>query len=240
MTKRPFDWGAFGRGVKASRCTGCVVLAASSIGYGALVNASGLGVTEGVLIKVVVWALPGQVVLVGALSAGAGIVAAAVAVTLTAVRLMPMVVAIMPDMRFSGHPRWLYFLVAHFTAATVWIEARRVFPSIETSQRLPYMAGLGSAFMIIMCMMTVLGYALAGFLPVVLAACLVFLTPCYFLLGLLASAQDRLDTSSMIMGGGLFAVLHYVLPQFDMLIAGVVGGTMAFVMSRLSRMKKPE
>ncbi len=240
MTKRPFDWGAFGRGVKASLCTGGVVLSGSFIGYGALVKASGLGVSEGLFITIVVWALPGQVVLVSTLAAGAGIAGAAAAVTLTAVRLMPMVVAIMPEMRFKGHPRWLYFLVAHFTAATVWLEARRVFPSMDQSERLPYMVGLGSAFMTTMCVMTVVGYQLAGFLPVVLAACLIFLTPCYFLLGLLASAQDRLDIVSMVLGGGLFAILHHVLPQFDMLIAGLAGGTVAFMVMRLSRRRKDD
>ena len=233
MTSIPFDWIAYRRGMRAAVCTGGIVLSASFIGFGALVNASGLAIVDGLLMTTLIWQLPGQVVLTSLMGSGAGLLTAAFAVTLTAVRLMPMVVAILPDMTVPGRPRILYFLIGHFTAATVWLESRRAFPSLETSQRLPFMLGLGSVFMSWMLLMMCAGYYLAGQLAPLLAACLVFLTPAYFLVGLLAAAHDRLDYLSVGLGAALFGAFHVLVPEFDLVLAGVIGGTIAFVFGRL-------
>src|SRR5690606_12413563 len=107
----PFDWAAFRGGMRAAICTGGLVLSGSFLGFGALIHASGLSIAEGVFMTLTMWALPGQVVLVNMMDSGAGIVASAVAVTLTGVRLMPMVVLLMADVRIPGRPFWLHMLV---------------------------------------------------------------------------------------------------------------------------------
>lgn len=228
----PFDWAAFRRGIRASVCTGGFVLSASFIGFGALLRANGLSIPEGLVMTVSIWALPGQVVLVTMLHSGAGIAAIALAVTLTAVRLMPMVVTLLAQMRVADRPFWLHLLAGHFTTATVWIEARRAFPTTARAARLPYMLGLAATFVPIMLAMTVVGYAAADILPSLLAACLIFLTPAYFLTGLLAGGRDSIDGLSMVFGGGLLVVCHFLVPEIDMMVAGVAGGTLAYGVSR--------
>lgn len=232
MNPIAFDWIACRREMRAAVCTGGFVLSASFVGFGALVNASGLAIVDGLLMTALIWQLPGQVVLTSLMGSGAGFTTAAFAVTLTAIRLMPMVVAILPDVTVPGRPRLLYLLIGHFTAVTVWLESRRAFPSLETSQRLPFLLGLGSASMRWMLLMVCAGYYLAGQLAPLLAACLVFLTPAYFLAGLLAAAHDRLDYLSLTLGAALFGAFHVLVSEFDMVLAGVIGGTAAFAFGR--------
>ena len=50
-----------------------------------------------------VWALPAKVVLVGAILSGASLPAAAFAVALSSIRLTPMVVALVPELRGPKH-----------------------------------------------------------------------------------------------------------------------------------------
>jgi len=235
MTAPPFDWSAFRRGLRGAVCTGGLVLCGSFIGFGALIHASGLTAVQGVFMTLTMWALPGQVVLISMMGTGAGLIASAFAVTLTAVRLMPMVVAIMADLRVPGRPFWLHMLLGHLTAATVWLESRRVFPSMPLEARLPYALGISAGFVPTMAVLTVVGFHVADLLPPLFAACLVFLTPTYFLLGLVASARDRIDWLSLVFGALLLALLQGPLPDFAMMLAGVVGGTLAFGASRLRR-----
>ena len=235
MSALPFHWAAFRRGLRAAVCTGGLVLCGSFVGFGALIEASGLSIGQGVLMTLTMWALPGQVVLVNMMDSGAGILASAIAVTLTAVRLMPMVVVLMADVRVPGRPFWLHMLVGYFTAATVWLESRRVFPGMEREARLPFVLGISIAFVPTMGGLTVVGFLVADLLPPLLSACLVFLTPIYFLLGLLASARDRIDWLSMAFGGALLVGFQGVLPDFAMMIAGVAGGTAAFAIGRWGR-----
>jgi predicted branched-subunit amino acid permease len=235
MSAPPFDWAAFRRGLRAAICTGGLVLCGSYVGFGALIHASGIPVGQGVFMTLTMWALPGQVVLVSMMGAGAGLFATALAVTLTAVRLMPLVVVLMADVRVSGRPFWQHMLLGYFTAATVWIESRRVFPSMAREERLPFVLGISFVFVPAMGVLTVVGYLVADVLPVLLAACLVFLTPIYFLIGLLAGARDRIDWLSLAFGGALLIGLQPVLPDLALMIAGIAGGTAAFAIARRSR-----
>jgi predicted branched-subunit amino acid permease len=235
MSAPAFDWAAFRHGLRAALCTGGLVLCGSFIGFGALIQASGLSIGHGVFMTLTMWALPGQVVLVSMMDSGAGILASALAVTLTAVRLMPMVVVLMADVRVPDRPFWLHMLVGYFTAATVWLESRRVFPAMEREERLPFLLGISIAFVPTMGGLTVVGFLIADLLPPLLSACLVFLTPTYFLLGLLASARDRIDWLSMVFGGALLLALQGAIPDIALMIAGIAGGTGAFAIARWTR-----
>ncbi len=65
-------------------------------------------------------------------------------------------------------------------------------------------------------------------MPDLLAAALVFLTPVYFLLALWGAARTRADVMALAFGlvlGPPFAIL---VPQADLLLAGLIGGTAAY------------
>ena len=78
---------------------------------------------------------------------------------------------------------------------------------------------------------TLAGYALAGSVPAPVSATLLFVTPIYFLLSLLATSRSRMDLLAIGIGCGLAPLLYVAVPGFDLLATGLVGGTLAFLLS---------
>ena len=82
-----------------------LVLAGTYIGIGALAHDYGFSSWWLALSTMLVWAAPAQVILISALGTGAPPLEAAIAVTLSAIRLFPMVVALLPLLRGPEHAR---------------------------------------------------------------------------------------------------------------------------------------
>ena len=90
--------------------------------------------------------------------------------------------------------------------------------------------GLGAGFIVATLAGTALGYEIAGAVPPSVAATLLFLTPIYFLLSLLATAGSRMDLLAIGLGCGLAPVLYVAAPGYDLLATGLIGGTLAFLL----------
>src|SRR5674476_1322939 len=73
-----------------------LVLMGTYIGIGALAHDFGFPAWWLAMSTVLVWAAPAQVILISAVGASASLFEAALAVTLSAIRLFPMVVALLP------------------------------------------------------------------------------------------------------------------------------------------------
>jgi len=71
-------------------------------------------------------------------------------------------------------------LPAHLTAASLWIESFRLLLLVPRERRLAFCNGLGCGFMVAGHAGAVIGFYLAGSLPSLLSAALLFLTPCHF------------------------------------------------------------
>ncbi len=93
------------RGVRASFSVPGLILTSAFVGFAGLAREAGLTLAEAVFMTGVVWALPAKVVLVGAILSGNSLAAATFAVALSSVRLMPMVVALVPEMRGPRTPQ---------------------------------------------------------------------------------------------------------------------------------------
>ncbi len=93
-----------------------------------------------------VWAGPAQVILISALGAGASLIEVAVAVGLSAVRLLPMVVAMLPMIKRPDTRAWKLLLPAHFTAVSLWVEAMRLLPKVPRENRIAFCNGLGTGY----------------------------------------------------------------------------------------------
>lgn len=230
-----YDWSGLRLGVRAAFSVAGLVMSASFLGFGAFLQSIGFDLVVGLLSVPIVWALPGQVVFVDGVHKGMGLAAIAFAVTLTAVRLMPMTVLVLSRSRLPGQSRWPEILVAHFTAVTLWMIANRGLDLLPIRQRLPWLIGIGSTLMAGMMGFVLLGYMLAGQMPPLLAACLVFLTPAFFLVSLFAGARWRTDHIAILLGLILGPMAYYFAPEFDLLIAGLAGGTLAYVLGRQAR-----
>ena len=225
------------RGVLAAFSIPGLILAGAFVGFAGLAREAGLTLAETVFMTGVVWALPGKVVLVGAVLSGASLPAAAFAVALSSVRLMPMVVALMPELRGPRTPKWVFYVLSHFVAITSWVIAMERLRDIPRDLRTSYYLGLGSTLVLGNMAVVAVVFLLADSLPPSVSALLFLLTPMYFLTSLWGSARERAGHVAMVLGLGLGPAFHVIAPKFDLLAAGILGGGFAYAFHCLSRRK---
>ncbi len=181
---------AFADGLKAaSRSVFLIVLIGSYTSIGALAHNLGFSVGWTVLSTVIVWAAPAQVILITSLGAGGTPVATALAVGLSALRLLPMVMALMPVLQTRRSRFRDLFLPAHFTAVSMWIESLRLAPAVPRENRIAFANGLAIGLMAAPIVGTIAGSYLAEVLPVPLVAAMLFLTPMSFFTSALRNAH---------------------------------------------------
>ena len=116
------------------------------------------------------WAGPAQIILISTLGSGATIVHAAIAVTVSAIRLFPMVVSVLPMTRTPQTKRRHLILVAHFIAVTMWVECYRFLPQVPRERRIAFVHGLGAGLVSVGLTATTIGYLLAANLSELFAA----------------------------------------------------------------------
>jgi predicted branched-subunit amino acid permease len=218
----------FLRGIRAAFSLPGLILVSSFVGFAALAKDAGVTMAQAAFMTGTVWALPSMVVLVGAIVSGVALPAALFAVTLSAIRLMPMVMALVPEMRTERTRQWVLYLLAHFVAVTSWVLAMERLKHIPRDMRTTYYAGLGGTLVTSNIIVVTVVYAVADALPSTISAALLMLTPMYFLTSLWGSARERVGLVSMVLGLALGPVFHVLLRHFDLLAAGMVGGTAAY------------
>jgi predicted branched-subunit amino acid permease len=144
-----------------------------------------------------------------------------------------MVMSLLPLIKRPKTSYATLILPAHFTAVSVWIEALRLLPAISRQERIPFVNGLGIGFMCAAQVGTLIGYYLAGSLPPLLSAGLLFLTPVSFLISTTRNCRLTSDWLALAIGiviGPLMAAWQVGL---DLLWTGVVGGSLAYGIHRL-------
>ncbi|MEW9835792.1 AzlC family ABC transporter permease [Mesorhizobium marinum] len=212
-----------------------LILCTAHIGFAGLAQEAGITMAQAVFMALFIWALPGMVVLVGAVLSGAGLLAAAFAVALSSVRLTPMVVALVPELRGPRTRRITLYLLAHFIAVTSWVIALETVRSVPRDLRTSYYFGLGSTLVWVNMIVVAVVYLVAQGLPPVVNAGLFLLTPMYFLTSLWGSARERTAHVAMVLGLGLGPLLHLLAPAFDLVGAGLIGGGLAYAVHLFGR-----
>jgi predicted branched-subunit amino acid permease len=210
------------------------VLFASYIGFGGLCAGTGFPLGAAVFSSFLIIALPSQLLLLGGYVAGSGAPVIALAVFLSAARLLPSVVTLLPYLRGRGRLAVQLF-AAHFVAVTVWVEGRRLLPLLPAAARLPFYFGFVTVTNAGCVIATFIGFLLAGRLPQALAIGLTFLTPIAFLLALTRNARDLVDYLSLAFGLALAPLFAAFGGRLDLLWTGLVGGAGAFLIHRLRR-----
>ena len=231
----------FFRGARAIVSLPAVILTAAFIGYAGLARESGLSLGETLMLTGLVWALPSIVVMTGAITSGMGLLPAAIAVALASVRLMPMTVALLPILREEEGrtPRWKLFLASHFVAVTAWVYAMIHLPHLPREGRLPFFLGFGVTISAFVFCMTGIAYQLVGEMPTPVTAALFLLTPVYFLCSLWGASKLSSEKASMVAGLVLGPVFYVYLPGLDLLWTGLLGGTLAYLGTRIAKAVRP-
>lgn len=224
------------RGARAAISIPALILSAAFVGYAGLARETGLSLTETLAMTGLIWALPSIVVLTGALNSGMGLVPAAIAVALASVRLMPMTMALMPMIKVEGKTkRWQLLIASHFVAVTAWVYAMRNLPDMPREARLPFFLGFGFAITSFVFSVTGIAYLLVERLPPMLAGSLVLLTPVYFLCSLWGASRLLADKLALAIGLALGPLFFVYVPGLDLLWTGLVGGTAAYLIHRVTR-----
>jgi len=210
-----------------------LVLVGTYVGIGALGHDYGFSLPWVMLSTVLVWAGPGQVILITALGAGAAAIEVALAVGLSSVRLLPMVVALLPLIKGRTTRDRELLLPVHFTAATMWVESLRLLPGMPRERRIAFCNGLAVGFMVFAHVGTVVGFYLAASLPLLLTAGLLFLTPISFLVSTARNARFLVDRLTLGLGLAVGPALAWAQIGLDLLWTGIIAGTAAYALDRL-------
>lgn len=222
----------FLRGVRGLASAPALILTLSMVGFAALARDAGLDWLQASFMTVTVWAMPAQLIILGAVTAGATLPATALAVALSSVRLMPMVVALMPELRAGGtRTRTLLFL-SHFVAVTNWVFAMERIGDVPREMRTTFLAGFAVTLTALNTVLVALLFNVMGQLPAIATGALAFLTPVYFLTSLFGTSRATASRVGLFTGIALIPPANWLFPAFDILIAGIVGGVLAFLVGR--------
>jgi predicted branched-subunit amino acid permease len=221
---------AFWRGFKQALGAPILVLLAGMVGFGAMGHANGVSVWITGLTSLLMFALPGQVVMMEMLISGSSFLAIALAVTLTSSRFITMTVTLFPQLAKEDRNRKLYVYV-HLLAMTAWAVSMREFESIAPKNRLSYFLGLGLPCWLIALPGTILGYALAGVVPKTVTLALVFLNPLFFLLTF-TEVKPRANQLAIVLGCALLPLLYTLDRDSSLLATGLIAGTLAYGIDR--------
>lgn len=211
------------------------VMAGTYIGLGALAHDFGLSAWWLTASTLFVWAAPAQVILISGIGTGSAMIEVAIAVTLSAIRLFPMVVALLPLLRTRTSRTGALVLPAHFTSVSMWIESLRMLPGIAPERRIAYCNGMSVAFLGTATTFGLVGFFLAAGLPSLFAAALLFITPMSFLISTARSAVTLLDRVALGLGLALGTALAALHVELDLMWTGVGGGTIAYLVHRFAK-----
>ncbi|WP_349371926.1 AzlC family ABC transporter permease [Salinarimonas sp.] len=224
------------RGARDALALPAWVVGFALVGVGGLAQDVGHPLGAAMLSTLLIWAGPAQVIFYGAIAAGVALPLIAVAICLSSIRFLPMTISLMPLLRRPGQGLLAQIALAHYVAVTVWVESLRRLPQMPAEHRVPYYLGFANACIVTTTALTGVGWFLSGTLPGPLASGLLFITPIYFTLALAAGARTTVDVAAIGLGftlAPLFGVL--VGRDFDLLLTGLVGGTIAYLVGRRRR-----
>lgn len=219
-------------GMRVGCSVPALVLFSTALGFGALMRDGGFSFAQAAFVTGTMFAMPNQVMLIDQFSRNETLAATALAVALTAMRLLPMTVSLIPMLDRPKRRLVVDLAASHFVTITTWLEGNRHLPKLATQLRVPFFLGLGGTIAGLMLLGTLLGYGIAQRVPPLVTTALLFTTPVYFFLSLITTSRSRMDFVAVGAGTVLVPVAHYVVPGFDLLATGLVGGTLAFLLTR--------
>lgn len=207
------------------------ILLFTMMGFGSLARGAGFGAEMAAVASLLIWGLPGQLAMVELTATGQGFIAIVFACSLANARFLPMVVSFVPAMSRSRLNIAGMLLDAQLLSINSWAVCLREFPHVEPEFRHRYYVTFASSILAAAVVGTLLGYHGAVLLPGALVLGLIFVSPLFFAL-VLAAVPGRAERISMMLGCATIPIAHYLLPSVDLLITGIVGGSLGFAAGR--------
>ena len=204
---------------------------ASMIGFGSMVHSVDLNIETGLGATLGIWGLPGQVAMIELFAMGVPFLAIITASSLANLRFMPMLVIMMPLFRKNAKAMRLRFILAQFMSVNIWSITMQHVPNLAVNERLPFYLGASIVCLTGGALGTIIGFLVAGELPVYITLSLIFLNPAYFVF-VFSSVRQRNCIIAVIIGSLLGPAIHLATPNWSAPLTGIIAGTIAYYLDR--------
>ncbi len=232
------NWVWAWRGIAHLASVHSLVLMGAQVGFAALCRDFGVTLGEAVVLTLFVWALPSQVTYIGLAAAGVSFIPIALAVSLSALRFLPMAMTLTPMVRAPGTSKLALYGVVSFVTITSWVFAVAHVPSVPRERRVAFFGAFSLGLAVVNAVIVVIAYVAVATVPPVISMLLTFLIPVYFLLALTAAVKEVTDGLALMAGMLGLPLAAMFAGELDVLVAGVLGGTLAYVAGRVWRQRK--
>ncbi len=233
MSTKP-DRSPWWRGlIDAARAPG-IALGAALIGYGAQAATNGLDIPTMLAAAVLIWALPPMMAFTELYSAGASVSALIISIGLINVRALPMIVASLPLVHGGTGFRLWHLILAQVASPTSWAQMELMRGELTQHQRIPYFSGFCFILVSFGLIGALIGYLFVNDVPTALRLAALFLTP-FFVLLMMGTAKRRPGQAAGICGAIGVPVCIDLIPDFGMIVGGVLFGTVGYVAGSLIR-----
>ena len=221
----------FIKGFKSIKGIGspAIALGASFIAIGALLKNLGFSIQESVFSTFLTYALPGSLVMAESMLIGASLLNIFLAVWFVNARLYPMAVSLFPLMMHKSQPKWKYYFSCHFIAVSAWLIMKSNYKKIPKEYRIDYWIGIGSGTVSVSVIGTFIGFYFSEYMNKDMMIGLAILNPVYFLCMMVGASKTIQVTLSVLLGIILGPIIYLFSPEWSILLAGVIGGTIAYL-----------
>ena len=206
-----------------------IALACCFVAIGALLKNIGFNIQESVFSTMLIYALPGSLVMAESILIGASLLSIFIAVWFVNARLYPMAVSLFPLMMDDSQPKWKYYLSCHFIAVSAWLIMKSNYEEIEKKNRVDFWIGIGTATWSVSVLATILGFYLADYLNKDMLMGLAILNPIYFTCMMVGAMKTLQITLSVSLGAILGPILYFFSPEWSILLGGLIAGSIAYL-----------
>ena len=211
-----------------------IALGCCFVAIGALLKNLGFNIQESIFSTLLIYALPGSLVMAESLLVGASLLNIFLAVWLVNARLYPMTVSLMPLLMHKSQPRWKYYLSCHFIAVSAWLIMKSRYQSVEKKHRIDFWIGIGTATWSVAILGTLIGFLSADFLNKDMMIGLAIVNPVYFMCMMVGAMKSIQVSLSVILGAILGPLFFFISPEWSILYGGFSAGTIAFFIGELN------
>ncbi len=211
-----------------------IILFGSFVSFGTLARNSDFSLTAALFSTATQWSLPGQIVMVEMHTLGVNVLTIVIAIAVANARFTLMAASFMPFLRPALHGSWSTLLAVHLLSTFTWAAGRQIFPNLAPPERLNYFLTYALICIAGAFLGTLFGYLVTTSLPQTVKLGLIFINPLYFAF-VFADVRERYNICALILGAILGPIFHFLSPEWGIIGAGLIGGTLAFVILGKSR-----
>ena len=206
-----------------------IALGCCFIAIGALLKNIGFNIQESIFSTMLIYALPGSLVMAESILIEASLLSIFIAVWFVNARLYPMTVSLFPLMIDESQPKWKYYLSCHFIAVSAWLIMKSNYETIKKKDRVDFWIGIGSATWSVAVISTILGFYLSDYLNKEMLMGLAILNPIYFTCMMVGAMKTIQITLSVLLGGILGPVFYFISPEWSILLGGLIAGSISYL-----------